>query len=289
MTRQRARRSPAPTKPEPRIDKIAAKIQDAEGETLLEDDPSGTDVVNEIFARLRKATLEERGATALGPKKVAVHKPETPVGVLFRHRDDALEESLTALTRRVKRVLQDDQNIMLERIRGVKAMITDELEDELAQRARYAEAANESLDLAAKAGVQFAREEGGVAVIDVDASLVDDCAADLAVTIVLALRKRILSDSSGDGTERVNAAYREWRGARVERLCTDAARRAFHLGVVTASKGRSVRFFAVPNDAPCDMCAYDSEAGERLAGENFPSGSPYPPLHAGCACTVIPV
>jgi cell division septum initiation protein DivIVA len=282
-------KEPPPTKPEPRIDKIAAKIQDAEGETLLEDDPSGTDVVNEIFARLRKATLEERGATALGPKKAPAHKPETPVGVLFRHRDDALEESLTALTRRVKRVLQDDQNIMLERIRNVKAMITDELEDELAQRARYAEAANESLDLAAKAGVQFAREEGGVAVIDVDASLVDDCAADLAVTIVLALRKRILSDSSGDGTERVNAAYREWRGARVERLCTDAARRAFHLGVVTASKGRSVRFFAVPNDAPCDMCAYDSEAGERLAGENFPSGSPYPPLHAGCACTVIPV
>ncbi len=278
-----------PTKPEPRVDKIAAKIQDAEGETLLEDDPSGTDVVNEIFARLRKATLEERGATALGPKKAPAHKPETPVGVLFRHRDDALEASLTALTRRVKRVLQDDQNIMLERLRNVKAMITDELEDELAQRARYAEAANESLDLAAKAGVQFAREEGGVAVSDVDASLVDDCAADLAVTIVLALRKRILSDSSGDGTERVNAAYREWRGARVERLCTDAARRAFHLGVVTASKGRSVRFFAVPNDAPCDMCAYDSEAGERLAGENFPSGSPYPPLHAGCACTVIPV
>ncbi len=286
---EKSDKQPPTTKPEPRIDKIVAKIQDAEGETLLEDDPSGTDVVNEIFARLRKATLEERGATALGPKKAPVHKPETPVGVLFRHRDDALEESLTALTRRVKRVLQDDQNVMLERLRNVKAMITDELEDELTQRARYAEAANESLELAAKAGVKFAREEGGVATADVEASLIDDCAADLAVTIVLALRKRILSDSSGDGSERVNAAYREWRGARVERLCTDAARRAFHLGVVTASKGRSVRFFAVPNDAPCDMCAYDSEAGERLAGENFPSGSPYPPLHAGCACTVIPV
>ena len=147
------------------------EVQDAEGETLLEDDPSGTDVVNEIFARLRKATLEERGATALGPKKAAAHKPETPVGVLFRHRDEALEESLSVLTRRVKRVLQDDQNIMLERTRNVKAMITDELEDELVQRARYAEAANEALDLPAKAGVQFAREEGGVAITDVDASL----------------------------------------------------------------------------------------------------------------------
>jgi cell division septum initiation protein DivIVA len=259
------------------------------GESLLEDDPSGTDVVNEIFARLRKATLEERGATALAPKKAAAHKPETPVGVLFRHRDEALDESLAVLTRRVKRVLQDDQNIMLERIRNVKAMITDELEDELVQRARYGDAASEALTLSALAGVQFARDEGGVAETSVEPSLLDDCAADLAVTIVLALRKRILSESAGDGTERVNAAYREWRGARVERLCTDAARRAFHLGVVTASKGRSIRFFAVPNDAPCDLCAHDSEAGERLAGENFPSGSPYPPLHAGCACTVIPV
>jgi len=120
------------------------------GESLLEDDPSGTDVVNEIFARLRKATLEERGATALAPKKVAASKPETPVGVLFRHRDEALDESLGILTRRVKRALQDDQNIMLERIRNVKAMITDELEDELVQRSRYAEAAGEALAQARK-------------------------------------------------------------------------------------------------------------------------------------------
>jgi len=277
------RRSDAVPPPAP------ARTAPHEGESLLEDDPSGTDVVNEIFARLRKATLEERGATAVAPKKVAPAKPETPVGTLFRHRDDALDEALSVLTRRVKRVLQDDQNIMLERIRHVKAMITDELEDEMVQRNRYAEAASEGLVLAAQSGVQFARDEGGVSETTVEPSLLDDVAADLAVTIVLALRKRILSESAGDATDRVNAAYREWRGARVERLCTDAARRAFHLGVVTASKGRSVRFFATPNDAPCDLCAHDADSGERLAGENFPSGSPYPPLHAGCACTVIPV
>jgi hypothetical protein len=261
----------------------------ASDESLLEDDPSGTDVVNEIFARLRKATLEERGVTLPQPKKVAASKPETPVGVLFRRRDEALEESLSVLTRRVKRALQDDQNIMLERLRNVQAMITTELEDEYTQRARYANAAYEALSHAANAGVQFARDEGGVGGADVSIGSLEECATDLGVTIVLALRKKILSDSSGDGPERANSAYREWRGARVERLCTDAARRAFHLGVVTASKGRSIRFFAVPNDAPCDLCAHDSEAGERIAGENFPSGAPYPPLHAGCACTVVPV
>jgi len=185
--------------------------------------------------------------------------------------------------------LQDDQNIMLERLRNVQAMITTELEDEHTQRARYADAAFEALSHAAQAGVLFAKEEGGVAEADVSVGALEECTTDLAVTVVLALRKKILSDSSGDGPERANQAYREWRGARVERLCTDAARRAFHLGVVTASKGRSIRFFAVPNDAPCDLCAHDSESGERIAGENFPSGSPYPPLHAGCACTVVPV
>jgi hypothetical protein len=279
--------------PDPNAPKVrsrrAAKGVAPVAESLLEDDPSGTDVVNEIFARLRKATLEERGASAHAPRKAPAHKLETPAGELFRRRDQALDESLTVLTRRVKRALQDDQNVMLERLRDVKAMITTELEDEYAQRARYAEAAYEALAHAAGAGEQFAKDEGGVAGAPLSKAALDDCAADLAVTIVLALRKRILADGSGEGTERANAAYREWRGARVERLCTDAARRAFHLGVVTAAQGRLVRFVAAPNDAPCDACARDTSSAERPAGESFPSGSPYPPLHAGCACTVVPV
>jgi cell division septum initiation protein DivIVA len=274
------------TKPKARK---ATKSVEASEPLLLDDDPSGTDVVNEIFARLRKATLEERGATAAAPRKAPPAKPATPVGELFHRRDTALEEPLSALTRKVKRALQDDQNIMLERLRDVKAMITTELEDEHAQRARYAEAAFDALASAADAGVRFAFDEAGATGTALDRSELDDCSADLAVTIVLALRKRILADGSGDGPERVNAAYKEWRGARVERLCTDAARRAFSLGVIAAAQGRPIRFYVAPNDAPCDACALDAAAGERLAGENFPSGAAYPPLHAGCACAVVPV
>ena len=268
-----------------------AKVDEATtAGAMLDDDSTGTDVVNEIFARLRKATLEERGATAHAPKKAAAiaEKPATPVDELFRRRDAALDESLAVLTRKVKRALQDDQNIMLERLRDVRAMITTELEDEHEQRARYAEAAFDALVDAAAAGAQFAGDEAGVTGEPVSRAAVSDCAADLAVTIALALRKRILADGSGDGPDRANAAYREWRGARVERLCTDAARRAFHIGVLAASVGRPIRFFAAPNDAPCDACALDAASGLRPAGQVFPSGSNYPPLHAGCACTVIP-
>jgi hypothetical protein len=258
-------------------------------QSFIEDDVTGTDVVNEIFARLRKATLEERGATATPPKKAAAPvKLETPIDELFARRDKAIDESLAVLTRKVKRALQDDQNVTLERLRDVKGAITTEMEDELVQRQRYAEAAFDALADAAAAGMQFAYDESGAS-SELSARVeIDDCAADLAVTIVLALRKRILADGNGNAAERANAAYKEWRGARVERLCTDAARRAFHLGVVTASAGRNLRFLPAPNDAPCDACALDATAPPRPAGSAFPSGSAYPPLHAGCACTVVP-
>jgi len=279
---------PVETKPKARK---APREPDGSDESVLGDDASGTDVVNEIFARLRKASLEERGATAQAPRKVAAApiKAPTAVGELFTRRDQSLDQSLAVLTRKVKRALQDDQNVMLERLRDVRAMITTELEDEHDQRSRYADASIDALVDAAAAGVQFASDEAGATSGVASRAAIKDCAADLAVTIVLALRKRILADGSGDGPERANAAYKEWRGARVERLCTDAARRAFHIGVLAASQGRSVRFFAAPNDAPCDACALDAASGERPAGQNFPSGSAFPPLHAGCACAVVPV
>ena len=273
--------------PAPEREPVAATVRDAD--SFVEEDVAGTDVVNEIFARLRKATLEERGATAPAPRKSPpVTKIETPLDELFARRDRAIDESLAVLTRKVKRALQDDQNITLERLRDVKGAIANELEDELEQRRRYVDAAVDALADATAAGVQFAFDEAGAASGADARAGVDDCAADLAVTIVLALRKRILADGNGDAAERANAAYKEWRGARVERLCTDAARRAFHLGVATASSGKNLRFFPAPNDAPCDACALDAASPPRPAGEPFPSGSFYPPLHAGCACTVVP-
>ena len=251
---------------------------------------SGTDVVEEIFARLRKATLEERGASAPAPKRVAAAPgPVTPASELFDRRDKALEDPLAVLTRKVKRALQDDQNVMIEALRGVTGMITTEFEAEFAQRERYSEAARDALREAAHAGAGFVADETGNSLGVSDYSAIDECAADLAVTIVLALRRRIVADGAGDGAERANSAYKEWRGARVERLCADTALRAFNAGVVSASSGRAVRFLSSLTDAPCDACALDAGAGERVAGEFFPSGQAYPPLHAGCACAVVPI
>ena len=266
-----------------------SKVVESADQFIPEGEVIDADVVNDIFSRLRQATLEERGATAVVAKRAVERSiPTTEVGELFARRDNALEPALAMLTRKVKRALQDDQNVMLDRLRDVQGIIVEELEEERIQRARYADAAYEALFEAAQAGIQFVLDETGIGVGITSSVVIQECATDLAVTIVVALRKRLLSETAGDGAERANTVYKEWRGARVERLCADAARRAFNAGIIAGSQDRQVNFLVAPSDAPCEDCSQNEAHGAVQAGQPFPSGSAFPPVHAGCACLVLP-
>jgi len=275
----------------PNVDKGAVKAR-ATTPTLVPDIEAApsSDVVGEIFARLRASTHEEKGSEPTPPKRAAkvATTPVTPDDELFLQREAALAPHLSELVRHVKRALQDDQNIMIDRLRGVRGMITDQMGDENEQRSRYVAAATDSIRAAAKAGVAFSTSVAGVSGELSSFGAVDECATDLGITLALALRKRVQADGNEDGSERANAAYKEWRGARVERLCGDIGRRAFNVGVIAACEGTQVRVVTSPSDAPCDACKLDASSGMHLAGENFPSGQPHPPLHAGCSCAVVP-
>ena len=249
-----------------------------------------SDVVGEIFARIRASTQEEKGREPAAPKRAPKERttPVTPDDEVFLRREESLAPHLSELVRHVKRALQDDQNVMIDRLRGLKGQITDQMEDEADQRSRYVTASLETIRAAAQAGVAFSNQITGTEGSLNATSAVDECATDLAITLALALRKRVQADGSDDGAERANAAYKEWRGARVERLCGDIARRAFNVGVVNACTGGNVRVLVSPSDTPCDACTLDANSGIHPAGQNFPSGQPHPPLHAGCSCAVVP-
>jgi DivIVA domain-containing protein len=283
IERLRARPSP-PSVGEDALEHPAAEHPSGAAPVGATDDP---DAVEEIFAKLRKASLEERGGeeSPRSSARTAV-RADTPVGAILQRRDEGVAPSRDTLVRKVKRALQDDQNAALERVRGVDGpAVAERLGPEREQRDRFALVSVEPLRDAANAGRSFAASEGGV----VGPELADDdlasLAEDLAATLVTALRKRLSNDNGRDGTDRVTAAYRDWRGARTERLCADLSLRAFHAGVAAAAVGRHVRFVVAPAEPPCEQCG--ASGGADAPGAD-PTTVRLPPLHAGCRCTVVP-
>jgi DivIVA domain-containing protein len=258
--------------------------------------PESTDAVEGLFARLRATQPGEAADDAPG------EEPEAEAGEATGEEPDPLETRgaqlldpvVAALGRRIKRALQDDQNRLLDRLRsGPGTWSDDALVAEDEQRAHFAEAVAKSLKEAAAAGVVFAREQAGGAggkSPAIDEQAVTRIAEGLAGAIVAPLRRKLTdAEAAGEAAERVGAAYREWRGQRVERLAGDYALEAFSLGVVTATPpGAGLRWVVGAAEGPCADCEDNALAGTVATGEAFPTGHPHPPAHAGCRCLVVP-
>ena len=138
------------------------------------------------------------------------------------------------------------------------------------------------------AGTVFAgATEGAIA----PGPAVDQAASSLSRTVVTMLRRRIAdgSDAGEEVAERVGAAFREWRGERIERLVGDFAVQAFSAGVSAAtSPGGHLRWVLTsPNG--CSDCDDNALAGAVAVDDSFPTGHAYPPAHSGCRCMVEPV
>jgi len=85
----------------------------------------------------------------------------------------------------------------------------------------------------------------------------------------------------------VGAAFREWRGERVERLAGDYATQAFSAGVTAAGGDGKVRW-VVTSASGCSDCEDNALAGAVSASETYPTGHAHPPAHSGCRCLVAP-
>ena len=198
--------------------------------------------------------------------------------------------------------MQDDQNLLLHRLRSDSGEYRQELlstEDE--QRRGLVEASIDFLGDAFDAGEAFARKqlgtegEGSADSATGNRSAVGSGAQELADTVVTLLRRRLLEDDSeGPGpneeeaAELISAAYREWRGERIERLVGDHVIGAFSSGVRVASGKAPLRWIASGSGEACADCDDNALAESVTEGDRFPTGHLYPPAHAGCRCLVVP-
>jgi hypothetical protein len=208
-------------------------------------------------------------------------------------RAEVLDPVSSALARRLKRALQDDQNRLLDQLRqGTGEWSDDLLTGEEAQRELYRKAAAPQLREAVSAGIGFARSLGPATrakAPTADAKVVDAMAEELAASVVTLLRRRLESDGMPDAAERVGAAYREWRGERIQRLAEDRSLDAFSAGVLAGvPEGTALRWVTGEGGPGCADCDDNALAGEVVSGEEFPTGHRHPPAHAGCRCLVLP-
>jgi cell division septum initiation protein DivIVA len=290
-----------------RVEELFARIRaghdpsdgDPNDEPGAAEELADTAVVAPLAASPEEADPQGLDAEELDAEEASSVSPEDEQ--LLGQRASLLDPIVARLARRLKRSLQDDQNQLLHRLRNSPAGAHDLLASEEEQRKAVAAAAAGFLSEAFEAGVTFARAHGDAGTVSdrgtiADRGTVAESADGLASTVVTLLRRRLLGEEGGafgtdpeEAAERVSAAFREWRGERIERLVGDHALGAFSAGVLaTVRTAAGVRWVLGGSGSGCADCDDNALADVVKTGERFPTGHRHPPAHAGCRCLVAP-
>ena len=251
--------------------------------------------VDDLFARLKQTSTAEVARTTK-PKVVV---PKVDQGV-FDHRDEVLEPILVLITRKMKRVLADEENSILTYLQGKKSVVALEkvlpVGDEHLQM--YLEALAEDVISAAMAGAQslskslkadLRKRVTRSAVMQVVSRTIDE-------STIRPLREKIqraVEQSNGDKDEMSNlirSVYREMKMQRVEQQVSDIARMAYSRGAyLVLDQGTKVCWMVDPNGPSCADAEDNSLAGSTGLGSEFPTGHIHPTAHAGCRCLIAPI
>ena len=251
--------------------------------------------VDDLFARLKQTSTAEVARTTK-PKVVV---PKVDQGV-FDHRDEVLEPIMVLITRKMKRVLADEENSMLTYLQGKKSVVALEKvlpsADEHLQM--YVEALSEDVISAAMAGAQslskslkadLRKRVTRSAVMQVVSRTMDE-------STIRPLREKIqraVEQSNGDKDEMSNlirSVYREMKMQRVEQQVSDIARMAYSRGAyLVLDQGTQVCWMVDPNGPSCADAEDNSLAGSTDLGSEFPTGHVHPTAHAGCRCLIAPI
>jgi DivIVA domain-containing protein len=287
-----------------------------------DDDGEATDVdVDDLFARIRAARAEEvaHAHEVLADDSTAVPATDEPAveiddvadpvdesptttaddvapappapdeQALLERRDAATDAAEQKAARKLKRVLADEQNEVLDRLRrNSKVKLADLLPSPKEHASRYADAAAGALSDAAQAGASFYGDDGTVASVDV-------LADELGEALALPLRERVsasLREAAGDDealADGVRAAYRDWKTHRIGMQTRDTVFAAFNLGLYEATPPDTVQRWLVDDGgSPCPDAEDNSLAGLVVKGEPYPTGHCFPPAHPGCRCLLVP-
>ena len=280
----------------PSVDKTVAPKSDANAQA-----------VENLFARLREATVDKAASNAVSGGKVVEPRKSTkkvevveetatavvPVQPMhdagaFAKRDEVLAPIVVAMSRKLKRVLADEENEVLEYLRGKKNALTiDAMVGEQEVHAkRYGDAISDDIMAAAKGAAKSAKVTDVIPTVDVL----------IGVQLVKPSRDRLAKAIEKNGTDRVAMAkalrgvYRQWKSQQIDEQVDDIACLSYSRGFFAGVKpGTQVCWMVDPNGPECPDAEDNSLAGSIALGKEFPTGNLHPLAHAGCRCLLAPV
>lgn len=271
---------------------------------------SGADSVAKEVAttQVKKAESKKKAAEKVADKVVeSVVKKEVKLAAEpvteevaaptpFELRDEALAPVIAAMSRRLKRALADEQNEVLDILRGKLSVKTLDaiVGPKSDHSARMIEALEASLKAAALAGAKSLSNASDKEIQKMVATQMAAINEFVVVTVVVPLRERLsrsISQASGDNAELtslVRLVYREWKNTHVDTQVDNIAQTSFGRGAFAAlTPGAKVCWKVDPNGPACADAEDNSLAGFIGAGEAFPTGHTHAPAHAGCRCALV--
>jgi DivIVA domain-containing protein len=232
--------------------------------------------------------------------------PSTPTSAANGRNDPqglraaALSPLHPKLVRKVKRELQEIQNIALDKVRRTKGQ--GEADDFLPSdedTSGLGEGATELLDAAWRAGVASA---GVLADREIDtpadspdlgAEFVRDASDRIRGGLGSTLRMGLGTDEGSQGlSDRIGATFAEFKGAQAEELAATHLIRAYEYGLLAgwSAAGIQARRWVMGREPRCPeaRCRNNDQTGDVPVSDSFPSGHDVPPVHVGCTCTTVP-
>ena len=215
----------------------------------------------------------------------------------FELRDEQLVPAVAAMARKLKRVLADEQNEVLDILRGKLSVKTlDAIVGPKADHsARMIEALEASVKSAAMAGAKSLSNASEKDLQKMVASQMTAINEYVVATVVAPLRERLsrsISQASGDNAELaslVRLVYREWKNQHVDTQVDNIAQTSFGRGAFAAlTPGTKVCWMVDPSGPACPDAEDNSLAGFVSVGEAFPTGHTHAPAHSGCRCALVP-
>ncbi len=267
--------------------------------------------VDDIFARLRAdstskvaeaasesvASSPEAKVSAKSVKTEALKKRDADPA-LFAHRDEALSSLVGQFSRKLKRVLADEQNNVLEHLRKKRSSL--EIEAVLGSvgehAQRYCDAIADEMMKAASEGAKSMKALGG--------SSKRISPKDLNATVLIAISDSLVAkfredtriaigEAEGDRDILANLmrdVYRQWKMTSLDEHVDDIACSAFNRGAYCSlESGVGISWMVSPTQGCCADCDDNALAGDIVVGADFPTGHRHPLAHAGCRCLVCPI